>query len=736
VVVDVHPGGLAWDAGVRPGDSVIDVDERGTLTDEQGVAGAGAIQTRSDARAVTSVSTAGARQASLQRRPGFLALAVCFTVVGAVIFMLSTDPVAARVIFGGMVAAAITLITAIATPFGAPWALAAAYVGLVGTGAGVFLLFMVFPINHLRSRAGRGAAIVALGLHGALAACYGVVVTSTPGHYAALKSTTFGILVVDAGIACALAVAALLQTSPLRREARRALELLALGTIVGLTPFCLFALVPHLLGQGYILPPDVAILSVGLLPLSLGAAVLSRQFLGITRFVRRGLIALIVWSALISAYTMLLSVLWHAVDEGRVGPPPARVEVALGVVFIAGTFPPLQQLLRRGLERLLFRDVYDYAETLRALSTELAALIDRDTVVEHVLSRVGEVLDLRWAAIVLTPADGPATRFGWGDYPVQSKAGEVGEIWPYDGRRRSGGEGAQRVPLVSEGEILGAVVLGPKRHDVELLPQDHELIATLAPLVAATLRSALLMRRLDLHVAALRDKERVLAALNGKLIRVQERERQRLALDLHDDPLQRAILLARELGESDRCPKAERWRWSAEAIALSLRAICAELRPPALDDFGLLAGLGHLISDLRARSDLAVELLVDTNDGEPFGRLDADLEIALYRVTQEALNNCLKHARATAVVVALRRDGGDLLLRVTDNGRGNALGRNGAEGTLQLGLLGMRERLRPWGGSVRVGDAPHGGTEVIVEVDLGGCDEWIGQLGADTVSYR
>jgi signal transduction histidine kinase len=157
-----------------------------------------------------------------------------------------------------------------------------------------------------------------------------------------------------------------------------------------------------------------------------------------------------------------------------------------------------------------------------------------------------------------------------------------------------------------------------------------------------------------------------------------------------------------------------------EEIAVSLRAICTGLRPPMLDDLGLVAALEWLISDISVHSDLCASLLIE--GVEPAGptRVTADLEIALYRITQEALANCAKHARANHVWVTLQHDAQMIRLRVLDDGQG--LGGDALDGgrPLHLGLLGMRERLRPWGGAISVCTDHSGGTVVMAEVQLGG----------------
>jgi signal transduction histidine kinase len=244
-----------------------------------------------------------------------------------------------------------------------------------------------------------------------------------------------------------------------------------------------------------------------------------------------------------------------------------------------------------------------------------------------------------------------------------------------------------------------------------------------APVAAAALQNASLLRRSTTLAAALDERERDLAALTARLTGAQEEERRRIALELHDEPLQRAILLYRGISAAPEHPQAQRWLADVEEIVTSLRATCNGLRPRVLDDFGLVAGLEWLVNDARARSDVDIGLTTAIADAaSPGGRLPAELELALYRIAQEALNNCLKHAEARRVSVTLWRAGGPIRLTVADDGKGFEETRRGGGAGAHLGILGMRERLRPWNGFVTVGAGPKGGTVVVAELTLEGGD--------------
>lgn len=730
VIAWVQPAGWAWDAGVRPGDTLVAIDDHVIVpgADPGSVAAASSIQVRSADGTVAAASvTVVGGLATVRYRPSFLAIAACFAAVGGLVFLLAADLLAAGVFLGFAVAWATTLIAAVAIPFGSTWAIGVEFAAVVGFGTATLLLFLAFPVDRLRTRAGRFVASGAVAVGVAFIATYWGIVATNTAAYAALQPAVLAALALELLGASALVALPFVRPPADRRDSRPVLGVVALGALVGLLPFCLLALLPRLLGSGYVVPPDVAILSVGALPVSLGAAILSRQFLGIRHFLRRGLIALVVWIGLVGAYGLLFHLAQRllagsgATIAGVLGSP------LLGIAVIAATFPFLQLWLRRCLAARLFHDVYDYAATLERLGAEIVRLASVDRIAGHVLARLGETLDLRWAALALDGEGPPAPLYRWGECNIDLSARALlaccsPRSGDADGHPSS--SAARAEPLMVDGVAFGVLVVGPKRHDIDLSPEDRGLIATLVPLVSSALQNALLVRRLESKVAILGERETELAALSARLLEVQEAERRRIALDLHDDPLQRSLQLARNVGGRTGCPHARAWHQDLEEISNSLRAICMDLRPPVLDDLGLVAGLEQLVETVQVRADIATCLAVEVPGERAPERLPRGLEVALYRVTQEALNNCVKHARADHIRVSLRHEPRRVALRVSDDGRGVTAARAGEDAgrALPLGILGMRERLRPWGGTLRVEAGVDGGTIVTAEIPLRGGD--------------
>lgn len=707
----VQPLGLAWSAGIRPGDIITNLPV--AVQDiPAAAANAAAIEVQSTSGEILTASSVDATWISQKLRFSFLAVAVSFIAVGGAVFLLTADMVLAIValIFG--VTAATAMLAAIATPFGQTWAFVVEYLSVTGFGASTFLLFLICPVNRLTTRPGRWAAVICISLTVTLVLTYVWVLTQDPAAYAILRRVTF--LLVVAGLlgGAGLVILNLVQTPAEEQDARRALGLVAIGSVAGVAPICMLCLVPLLLGLDYVIQPEFAVLSMVLLPASLAATTISsRQLFGIVRILSRGLVGFVVWIGLLGIYGIGLVVLQQGFGF-RQEIVPRVSTTALVLAIVVATFWPIQNRLRRGLERLLFRDVYSYAETLQHLSSEIVHLASVDTIAMHVLDRLGTTLDLAWGAIALETPVPDVPYYGWGACPGNLDP-QILRSWP-DGDR------AQFMPLVADGLAIGTLAIGPRRHGVELLRDDQRLITTLAPLIATALQNALLVQRLESQVAVLADREHALAALSTKLMQVQEEERRHLALDLHDDPLQRAILLARHLNEAQPGSHDQQLAGAVEEIIISLRAICTGLHPPVLDDFGLVAGLDWLLHDVQARSDLTISLSTETAARDPSQRLEPDLEVALYRVAQEALNNCLKHAGATQVSVTLCQEPSRIWLRVVDDGQGLDPAAQREQDSLHLGILGMRERLRPWGGSLSLEGNPSGGTIVSAEIPLGG----------------
>lgn len=204
-------------------------------------------------------------------------------------------------------------------------------------------------------------------------------------------------------------------------------------------------------------------------------------------------------------------------------------------------------------------------------------------------------------------------------------------------------------------------------------------------------------------------------AFAGRLLAVQEELRRQVAHELHDDPLQNLIFLTRELDDVGEDPelaaglacKVRRGSRIASEVVTALRKVISGLRPPILDDLGVLYALRQLAEESRVRSGLSIDLRVR---GEAI-RLSPELELTVYRVIQESLSNVIRHASASHVTIRVRF-GERIVLTISDDGCGippAARRIGGPDGG--FGLLGMRERVNLAGGALDVRPRrPHGTT--------------------------
>ena len=269
--------------------------------------------------------------------------------------------------------------------------------------------------------------------------------------------------------------------------------------------------------------------------------------------------------------------------------------------------------------------------------------------------------------------------------------------------RRVAARSALFVPLVVRDEAIGVLAAHDKRTG------DGRFTA--ADLRLAELFAARAAVAVDLSHRVARDAlRRALAA--------QELERRRLALELHDQTGQDLTSIILGLRAIEAAPSAEqRAELTAEVRARAVqtlqdvRRLAVELRPKALDDFGLDAALERLVDGLKRHTGIEVDLDLRL----PGERLPDDVETTLYRVVQEALTNVVKHAQARRVTVTLARDDGGVRLSVVDDGRGFA-GEDGRDDG--IGLRGMRERLELVAGRLEITGEPGRGTTVTAEVPL------------------
>jgi len=362
-------------------------------------------------------------------------------------------------------------------------------------------------------------------------------------------------------------------------------------------------------------------------------------------------------------------------------------------------------------------------ESLNEVGAALVGELELDPLLELVVARLRELIGARLVAIALPSGEGLriAAADGAGAdtlgavsmLEADSKTARVmerGRSERIDSlledpevnqeiARRLGASTGLYVPLRARERTIGVLIAHDKvGRDRRFTSADLRLAEQFA------LRASIAV---DLSRRVARDSLR-------RVVAGQEVERRRLARELHDETGQAltSILLGlRALEEANGDVEVDDLRELVVATLQDVRRLAVQLRPKALDDFGLVPALERLVQTFSESSGISVEL--EAQIGQE--RLPNDVETTVYRIVQEALTNVVKHAQASRVSILLVRRDATVTAVVEDDGRGFD---PAAAGEDSLGLEGMRERVELHEGRLTVETAPGSGTTLRVEVPL------------------
>lgn len=219
-----------------------------------------------------------------------------------------------------------------------------------------------------------------------------------------------------------------------------------------------------------------------------------------------------------------------------------------------------------------------------------------------------------------------------------------------------------------------------------------------------------------------KEKESYPSWLSRLLFSLSEKERTNLSIDLHDTILQDQLQLLREIEsiknkvidpslKEDLCMVKERLLDNIHLI----RETCNELRPPFLNELGIIQSIQNLIDQVKLRSNFIFHTELD----QSIQKMDPEYELALYRVIQELLNNAMKHSEASEVSISLRKRKNVLIITYCDNGVGIDMSKLN-DSFKTMGISGIKERVTCLGGKIKIESNPNSGFKVIIELKTGG----------------
>ncbi len=428
----------------------------------------------------------------------------------------------------------------------------------------------------------------------------------------------------------------------------------------------------------------------------------------------------------------------------------SSLAIAFGFALIAALlFNPLRNFIQKWIDRIFYRETYDYRQMLLHFSDEISNVLDLKELAQSILDPAINAMHVKQASL-LFPESGTGdfkTRFikrPDGDEPLpklslasdnpivawlenEGKAfrqslvdvlPQLKGLWEME-RIAINALGVELLcPIRSKGNLIGILALSEKQSGSPYTDEEADLLMTMANEAAVALENA---RMLD----SLRSQQLQVEQLLGQVVLAQEEERNRISIDLHDSVAQWLVAasygmqafrqsLPPEEAEKARIELSDMEQTVTRSLR-ELRRVVIGLRPPALDELGLTHALKKSLDDYKTNG----VIYRYTQAGEPY-RLQSSTEITTYRVVQEALANVRKHANATRVNLKVEFKEDKLLVEIRDNGQGFNLSStlDSAISVGHLGLLGMKQRIDMLGGEIYIKTSEGKGTTISVSLPI------------------
>jgi signal transduction histidine kinase len=419
------------------------------------------------------------------------------------------------------------------------------------------------------------------------------------------------------------------------------------------------------------------------LPVSVGIAILRYRLWDIDIIIKRTLVYGLLTAIVIGIYILVvgyLGALFHSDGNLLIS------LIATGIVAVL--FQPLRNFLQRSINRLFFGLRDEPYVVLAGLGQRLKSTLDPDAVLSTIVGTVREALKLSFVAIEVKEGTTFVQAASTGTPPMKETT---------------------RLPLLYQSKQVGTLIIAPRGRDDALTPSDLHLLDDLAQQIGTAVHTVRLTADLQ---ALTQDLQRS----REYLVTTREEERRRLRRDLHDGlgPMLSAIMLNVGLVRTiyRRDPEStdtllNQLEEEIEQVIGDIRRVVYNLRPPALDELGLVGAIREYVARLgneEQAHNTSLKLTVEAPETLP--HLPAAVEVAAYRIVQEAVTNVIRHAHAHSCQVCLLVEGA-LQIEVNDDGKGiEDTDRAG------VGLTSMRERAEELGRTLTIKKIDPSGTQV------------------------
>jgi len=477
-------------------------------------------------------------------------------------------------------------------------------------------------------------------------------------------------------------------------------------------------------------------------------AVIKHELISINSVLRRGL----GWASLVvigvGAY-LLVFYLLHLLVGFELKPITLTL-ATLSATAVALLVYRLRPIFLGIVNQLFYRGTYSYRQALRSFDSKMGNIINLNELADEMLPTIVKALRTPQVKLLFedTSSGDFTTQFTYPkvkdkssdelrfnlDNPIVAwleKATSLLDLkqidsipqfkglWQTERENLVASDLELLCPIKSRGKLIGILALGRKRSRSLYSQEDIELVMSLANQAGIMIENA---RMFD----SLKKQQLQVQQLLAQIVRAQEEERERISVDLHDGVAQwlaaasyRAQTVNTLLSGNDNNEARDELATMESTIDKSLkelRRVLIGLRPPALDELGLSHALRQSLEYLKT-DDLDCQF----SETGTLVRLPSDVEIAIYRVVQEALTNIRKHAAdATKVNLRLQFQVDNLLVEIHDNGRGFDLSQtlDSAISVGHMGLLGMKQRAETLGGDIKIKTGKRTGTTITLSLPI------------------
>ncbi len=424
------------------------------------------------------------------------------------------------------------------------------------------------------------------------------------------------------------------------------------------------------------------------------------------------------------------------------------VIIVLTLIFSA-IFEPIRKQLQKLVDFIFYGGWYDYRSAVEGLTGGLENFYDQTLLGTEISRRIKDTLKPEFAFTILFTADGSILVYPQSDDAAPPEVMESLEKIkklkiPIKGRlyqrlleyqiRLTASPGEEQdlneslspaegqfanfimdkltIPITDKDTLVGIFLLGPKIGGETYSSDDLNIMKIVARQVGVSIQN---VRLLD----EVKQRASEINKLHQEIVRAREEEQKRLARELHDEIIQALVGHNYQLSHLDKV-ETDRLKDDVRKIIRNVRRITSELRPPVLDNLGLVSAIRASVRRASSASDLSQEFIFNVDGEENDQLIPEDVATVIYRVFAEAFNNSLHHADAQRVQVCLCIQSSEVTLEVRDDGKGfdvpNRLGSFLSDS--HFGLVGIRERVDLVNGTFEVKSNAGEGTSIRVQVPI------------------